>query len=223
MFIVVTIFIILFLILLFMKNKEMFNPLKEDWNKIFPDGNRNAAGAKFFKYILDKNVDYNKFMELNKLYCSVSGSLVEPDSKPYFIKLNDLDNNIFCGDYYACCWPCVCDIMKYAKVIETTLTFKDGENSVYLIVIDNPCGKDFPSEVNKKYFCKDNKLDKTQIYSLSNKLVIGVLHNAKMCSDADINRIENNDITNSKCGRRNSMNVDNLTYGMGDIFIKMAS
>ena len=28
--------------------------LKNSWNEIFPDSNRNAGGANFFKYILEK-------------------------------------------------------------------------------------------------------------------------------------------------------------------------
>ena len=49
----------------------------------FSDG-RNAAGAKFLKHILTKNLSYIDFLEYNKLYCAVSGSLVSPGSKPDF-------------------------------------------------------------------------------------------------------------------------------------------
>ena len=32
---------------------KYYNNLTKDWRIIFPDGNRNAAGPKFFKYISD--------------------------------------------------------------------------------------------------------------------------------------------------------------------------
>ena len=35
--------------------------LVKDWSEIFPDQNRNAAGPKFFKHILDKKITYQDF------------------------------------------------------------------------------------------------------------------------------------------------------------------
>ena len=47
--------IINFNILLAKENKDKYyNNLTKDWRMIFPDGNRNAAGPKFFKHIIDK-------------------------------------------------------------------------------------------------------------------------------------------------------------------------
>ena len=54
--------------------KNYYQDIVNDWNKIFPDKNRNAAGPKFFKYILDKEITYKDFVEYNKLYYAVSGS-----------------------------------------------------------------------------------------------------------------------------------------------------
>ena len=39
--------------------------LASDWSEIFPDQNRNAAGHKFFKHILSKNISYQDFLEYN--------------------------------------------------------------------------------------------------------------------------------------------------------------
>ena len=36
------------------KDFNYYEDLVKDWIKIFPDQNRNAAGPKFFKHILDK-------------------------------------------------------------------------------------------------------------------------------------------------------------------------
>ena len=49
---------ILFLFVLFQfesfaEEKNYHKELITDWSRIFPDQNRNAAGPKFFKYIID--------------------------------------------------------------------------------------------------------------------------------------------------------------------------
>ena len=56
--------------------EKLYERLVNDWSIIFPDGNRNAAGPRFFKYILDQNLEYEEFMQFNMLYCAVSGSLI---------------------------------------------------------------------------------------------------------------------------------------------------
>ena len=90
--------------------------LVKDWPKIFPDQNRNAAGPKFFKHILTKDITYQDFVEYNKLYCAVSGSIIPPDAQPDEIFLTNLENDEkICGQYYKCCWPCLCDVMKYSE------------------------------------------------------------------------------------------------------------
>ena len=70
-------FILIFFVLLhfqsFAEEKNYHKELITDWSRIFPDKNRNAAGPKFFKYIIDKDITYKDFIEFNKLYCAVSG------------------------------------------------------------------------------------------------------------------------------------------------------
>ena len=48
--------------------KNYYQDIVNDWNKIFPDKNRNAAGPKFFKYIF-----HFVFSQLNNIFfpCSV--------------------------------------------------------------------------------------------------------------------------------------------------------
>ena len=67
------------------RDSELFAELKADWNKIFPSGNRNAGGAMFFKHILDNYKDEDEFFALNRFYCPVSGSTVDPSSEPEFV------------------------------------------------------------------------------------------------------------------------------------------
>ena len=181
-----------------------------------------ALSVTFVWYNGDVMLSYNDFLEYNKLYCPVSGSLVSERSTPDFIKMKELDtNDLYCGYYYRCCWPCTCDIMKYAKIVK----HKYRSNDIYMIVIKNPCNKkDFPKEVNKKYLCEDNNnLDEEQVITYNNHLVIGLLQDVKKCDDNDIKNIDNDEITGKECKKRNNLPLDKLHSGMGDIFIKLAS
>ena len=126
-------FVIIFILTLSFSNisnsveKNYYKDLITDWSRIFPDSNRNAAGPKFFKYIIDKDINYDDFIEYNKLYCAVSGSLIDPNSEPDFLLVNERETKKkICGDYYKCCIPCSCDIMKYSKVEKMKHKFDDG-------------------------------------------------------------------------------------------------
>ena len=72
----------------FQQKKFYYENLVKNWSQIFPDGNRNAAGPRFFKYLIDQNLSYEEFIEYNKFYCPVSGSLINPGEIPdfYFYK-----------------------------------------------------------------------------------------------------------------------------------------
>ena len=202
-----------------------YERLRSSWNEIFPDGNRNAAGAKFFKYILENENNFEKFAELNKLYCAVSGSLIKPEKKPHHIYLKDSETNEkICGDYFACCWPCLCDIMLYSKIDRTTITFEGNAETVHAITIDNPCEKKyFPVEVNREYFCSGSEINTDSVKEIGGRLVIGYLHNATTCSSDKILQIDNDRFTGKLCTVRNNIPIDKLDFGMGDIFIKLAN
>ena len=206
------------------ESEKFYNELVNDWPQIFPDSNRNAAGPKFYNHILKKYNDYEDFKEVNKLYCAVSGSLIRPNSTPSFVYLNEegSDKKV-CGYYYKCCWPCVCDLMKYATVKKVKKTFKNRVNEYFVLLINNPCNKlDFPKKVNKNYFCKNNKLDKKQVSVTDDNLIIGVLHDAKYCSPSDLRKIYANRITGRQCSIRNRTPLDQIQSGMGDVFITLA-
>ena len=111
-----------------------YEELRADWGKIFPNKNRNAGGALFFKYILDQNLEYEEFMQFNKLYCAVSGSLIPPDAQPDEIFLTNSENDEkICGQYYKCCWPCLCDVMKYSETKKISINFKDQSKDIYAV------------------------------------------------------------------------------------------
>lgn len=234
MFLIILAIIVILTVVLY-KKKENFDAhsnldkkyedIKDNWSKIFPDGNRNSAGPKFLKWILNKkDLTHQDFVDYNKLYCAVSGSLVSPKGGSDFLMMNEVGTNKkICGNYYRCCVPCVCDLMKYAMVKKVNLKFTDGNKDVYLLVIKNPCSKsDFPQEVNKQYFCLGNNLDSNQVHVVDGMLAIGLLHNGRECNQSDIDRINKHEITGQYCSRRNSTPLDQIQSGMGDIFIKLA-
>ena len=218
------IFLILFQLKSFAEEKNYHKELITDWSRIFPDKNRNAAGPKFFKYIIDKDITYKDFIEYNKLYCAVSGSLIDPNSKPEFVYLKNAENEEkICGFYHKCCYPCSCDLMKYSKVKKMKYTFTDGEKEFFVLTIKNPCGKkDFPREVNKDYFCDGNKLDNNQVFVLDERLVIGLFHNASKCNSQSIAAIDSHEVTGQYCELRNNAPLEEVQGGMGDIFIRLA-
>ena len=62
--------------------EEYYVNLLNSWIEIFPDGNRNAAGPKFFSFALEQSLKIEDFLEYNKLYCAVSGSVLQPGGTP---------------------------------------------------------------------------------------------------------------------------------------------
>ena len=220
-----SIFIIMFNSLLAQaEEKNYYLELVSEWNNIFPDQNRNAAGPKFFKHIISKDITYKDFVEFNKLYCAVSGSLIEPNAEPEKVYLREVETKkTICGDYYRCCIPCSCDVMKYAQVKKMKHKFKDIEKEFYVLTIKNPCGKkDFPERVNRNYFCDGENLSKDQIVEIDNRLVIGLFHEGKLCNNSEIAKIDSHQVTGEFCEFRNNTPLDQLRSGMGDIFIKLA-
>ena len=218
------IFLILFQFKSLAEEKNYHKELITDWSRIFPDQNRNAAGPKFFKYIIDKKITYKDFVEFNKLYCAVSGSLIDPNSEPDFLYVNESDTNSkICGNYYKCCIPCSCDIMKYSKVQKMKYEFDDGIKEFFVFTIKNPCNKnDFPKRVNKDYFCDGKKINDKQVYNLNDRIVIGLLHDGRSCNKDEIDYVKSHQVTGRYCELRNNTPLENLDAGMGDIFIKLA-
>ena len=208
----------------FANEKNYYKELITDWSRIFPDQNRNAARPKFFKYIIDKEITFKDFTEFNKLYCAVSGSLIDPDSEPDFLFAKESKTNKkICGDYYKCCIPCSCDVMKYSEVEKMKYKFLDGFKEFYVFTIKNPCNKkNFPDKVNKNYFCDGEKINNDQVYNLNGRIVIGLLHKGRDCNKEEIDFVKSHQVTGKFCELRNNTPLESLKGGMGDIFIKLA-
>ena len=202
-----------------------YEELRADWGKIFPNKNRNAGGALFFKYILDNSNSRDEFFEKNKMYCSVSGSLVRPGSQPEFVSVRGQDRDeLICGSLYRCCWPCSCDVMKFVQVQILEKTFNEKTELINVLTIKNPCEKpDFPEEVDRESICVGKSLNKKRVTEINGRLVVGVLFESKICSPKDIEKINREVITGSYCPLRNNTPLKEVRGGMGDIFIKMAN
>jgi len=205
-------------------DQQLYDYLVTHWGSIFPDGNRNGGGALFFKFLLEKNLPFGEFLRANKLYCAVSGSLVRPNAKPDFVALAETESTAqVCGDYFKCCSPCSCDLMKYTSTKKTYFSFADGEFPVDVIAIQNPCDKsDFPSEIRRSYFCNGSKINENRVYGIRNMVVVGVLHDAAVCTDSQLLSVQNDIVTGEYCRLRNNAPLSAVKQGMGDIFIKLA-
>ena len=207
-----------------LKLMRYYEELRADWGKIFPNKNRNAGGALFFKYIFDNSDSRDEFFEKNKMYCSVSGSLVRPGSQPEFVSVRGHDEELICGSLYRCCWPCSCDVMKFVQVQALEKTFDDRTELINVLTIKNPCEKpDFPDEVDRASICVGTSLNKKRVAEINGRLIVGILFESKICSPKDIERINSEVITGSYCPLRNNTPLKEVRGGMGDIFIKMAN
>ena len=82
--------------------------------------------------------------------------------------------NKTCGNIYQCCLPCSCDLMNYVKVKLLITNSKTEKRILICFLIKNPCQKDFPQEVNRDYFCKNNDLNKFEVFIVDNQLVVGL-------------------------------------------------
>ena len=101
--------------------------------------------------------------------------------------------------------------------------FKDVAKEFFVFTIKNPCNKrDFPNRVNKNYFCEGDKINDKQVFSINNRIVIGLLHDGKICKKDDIDFVKSHQITGRFCEFRNTTPIESLEAGMGDIFIKLA-
>ena len=134
-------FFILFIYLLFKMNKKvegftsaykqgLFDEfMSEHYSSIFPDGGRNSGGPMFYHYFVNNmNLNKDHFKLYNQFYCGVSGSIVSPSRENITnnVVLEDLSGQQWFGKYYRCCVPCLCDIMRYAKVEEHSVQLLDG-------------------------------------------------------------------------------------------------
>ena len=224
--------------------QELFNDLTQNhYKNIFPNNaNRNSAGFRFFKYIYDNLAINEELFDLyNSFYCAVSGSIVDLSRNNNFniLKVNDINGNCVIGKYYRCCTPCNCDIMKYSIVINTNIEMPKGSNKFIqrkLLTIGDPCEKlnnsasqtKLPNGLDSNVFkCNNNLLElgyrvnsENNLTMNEGRLVIGVLFDLNENDNSlDVDNSINICTTNDK---RLYSSPNDLKYGMGDIFVKLA-
>ena len=209
----------------FENNQELYDRLMSDFDTIFPDRNRNSGGVQFYHHIV-KNIrpTIEEFKQYNKFYCAVSGSPIDPTRRNIsnYLVVKDINNNLIYGNYYRCCTPCICDVMKYVKTEEHTVTLNDGDYTHYVLTIDDPCinSDNIPEEVTS--FRCSNNLTQNGIRAGSGRLIIGVLFDAIPYDESDTTMKNESDSRDELCSERNSQGPDQLQGGMGDIFVSLS-
>ena len=198
-----------------------YETLMKDFDTIFPDRNRNSGGPQFFKHIVDMNLNKHDFELYNSFYCGVSGSPVDPKrvnvSDNVIVK--DLKGNDIYGKYYRCCWPCLCDIMKYAKVDKYDANLNDTCVTYDVLTIEDPCCNEskIPDSVSS-FECENGKTT-NGVYSNSGRLIFALFYDTRIATTEDKQNI--NSIM-EKCSMRMDTRPDDLQGGMGDIFVKLS-
>ena len=204
-----------------LNEQEMFKKLMDNFKTIFPDGNRNSGGVQFYNYILNEmDPTIEEFKLLNTFYCGVSGSPIDPtrSNRTEYIIVDGVDGKKYYGKYHLCCWPCLCDIMKYVKVEEHTVELKDGEYKHMVLTINDPCPyqEKIPKQVTS--FSCENSKTKNGEHTNSGRLIIGILYETEIYNK----EIHNVDNILSRCEERMNTDPDDLKGGMGDIFVKLS-
>ena len=236
-------FLILLIYFLFKTNKKiegftsdekqvLFDSfMSEHYSSIFPDGGRNSGGPMFYHYFVNNvnNMDLNKdhFKLYNQFYCGVSGSIVSPSRENITnnVVLEDLSGQQWFGKYYRCCVPCLCDIMRYAKVEQHGVQLSDNLQPYnhHVITIDDPCSNEggIPSQVTA-FQCVDG-LTSNGERTNSGRLIIAVLFGPDgmeqpVLYDPSIHTIDADDY----CGSRICQQPEELRGGMSDIFVLLS-
>ena len=203
------------------ERSEKYEKLMNDFNTIFPDRNRNSGGPQFFKHIVDMNLNKHDFELYNSFYCGVSGSPVDPKRNNVFdyVVVKDLKGNDIYGKYYRCCWPCLCDIMKYARVDKYDIELDSNMVTYDVLTIEDPCCdiSKIPKSVTA-FTCKNGKTQ-NGVYSRNGRLIFALFYDTKIATDKDKNSIS--DVL-ERCKERMNTDPDDLQGGMGDIFVKLS-
>jgi hypothetical protein len=221
---------------------QLFQDLLDNhWRKIFPNGGRNVGGPQFFKYIYENlATTHDLFQRYNRFYCGVSGSIVSPKRSNSYdvVKVKDVAGQCVFGRYHRCCWPCSCDLMKYARAEKVRITFESDPvqktREYVVLTIGDPCHRcevlpcpDLPPEVTT-YQCfrgvTENGLrvkDGRVTTEAGGRLIFALLEQPAG-SEAPMTSVEPQLM--SMCERRITATPDELDKmgGMGNIFVNVA-
>ena len=205
--------------------------LRDAWSMIFPSRNRNAGGAQLFHWASENAETVEEFDAMNKLYCGVSGSFVRAGSVPEAIQVKAIHDDdkgdgddFVCGDYYRCCWPCVCDVQKYARAEPLTLNIAGVPIDRMVLTIPDPCRHEnlIPRQVSS-FLCDDEGRSINAVVSTPGRIVIAAIHEAGDCNRTGA-ATKTYKKTQERCDKRDAFTSCELgdQGGMGDIFAKLA-
>jgi hypothetical protein len=222
-------------------DEALFEDLLDNhWARIFPNGDRNVGGPQFFKYIYEQlATSHDLFKRYSRFYCGVSGAIVRPSDEAQYelVKIKNNAGRCVVGKYYRCCWPCACDIMKYARVEQATLRLPNDpsgqEETYWVLTIGDPCYRcasspcaDLPAEVTT-YECKDNvtsngiRVSEGRLTNGPGRLVFALLHDAVPADQVDEAMMAD---LMARCTPRINASPEELKAmgGMGNIFVEVA-
>ena len=210
------------------EKQALFDDFMENhYRTIFPDGGRNSGGPMFYHYFVNNmSLDREHFILYNQFYCGVSGSIIMPDrpNKTNHIVLKDVQGSEWFGKYYRCCVPCLCDLMRYAKVEPHTVQLSDGPYSHYVITIDDPCSNQagIPAEVSA--FNCSNNLTENGERTASGRLIVAVLFGHHELTEQPVPYDPNTHTIDGDqfCDQRICQAPTELRGGMGDIFVLLS-
>ena len=106
--------------------------------------------------------------------------------------------------------------MKYAKAEKINISLRDGDYNYHVLTINDPClnESDIPNSVTS-FNCNNSKTSNGK-HTPSGRLIVGILHNSRLCSQSDLDKINTSKVTGKFCRERNSTEPDKLRGGMGD-------
>ena len=78
--------------------------------------------------------------------------------------------------------------------------------------------KKFSEEIDA-FICKNNKTINGIVEN--GRLKIGILHDAKICTNDILKSIKEHPNKRNNCKKRNNISVNDLRGGMGDLFVKL--
>lgn len=119
--------------------------LIDQFNNIFPTGNRNAASYKWAQFLFNHSMalPIASFDAMQHSYCAISGSPIDPvdgeDGNAYRVTLQSVAGQQVTGLVRHCCWPCLCDLRDLVRVDTQDVTTADGTYQRQFLVINDPC------------------------------------------------------------------------------------
>lgn len=225
---------------------RLFNNIEKKYNVIFDEFNIELGGAKIFNFLLKSCKSINDFYDSNKLYCAVSGKLIQPTSilkndTSDLILLKNKNGNFSSGYFYNSSWSICCNLMNYKKVnVRTEKINIDLNKETYeidVVTIPNPCIKTKlvddkeiiidPENQNESLnsnhcFTCEHKLPKNCFVTNENRVVIGMFFD---CKEVDENEFKKDNFyftyLEEKCLKKNYNLESENKYTEGDILKKL--